>query len=108
MRLVAESTETVRVPVSAVLAGAFVDPSSAGARGITVALKPQGTYPAGGDFTITGLWEQLLTSTPPGYWVTFAAPGNLVRGKNYQVYIKLAAVSGETPILTTSAMIEAV
>jgi hypothetical protein len=108
MRLVAESIETIRMPITARQANAFIDPSNSGSRGITVALKFQGSYPVGGDFSIAGTWEQDLTVDPDDFWIAFISPGNLVRNKKYVVFAKLAAFNGETPILEAPGLIDVV
>jgi|SRR5215831_682411 len=108
MRLVAESIETVRMPITARQANSFIDPSNTGARGITVALKFQGSYPLPGDFTINGTWESDLTVDPDDYWIAFISPGTLVRNKKYTVYAKLANFNGETPILEAPGVIDVV
>ena len=102
MKLVATSTETIRVPVSAVQAGELVDPSIGNTRAVTAELVPQGDQPS--TFPIVGAWE----AAAPSYWVSFPAPGNLTRGTRYMIYLKLATLAGETPILKADYFIEAI
>ena len=106
MQVVAESTEVLRVPISAVLAGDFTDPSQSGARSALTTLVPQGTAPTA--FTLSGSWEIDNTVIPNRYWVSFRAPGNLQRGIKYQGYVKLGVVAGDQPILQFPNLIEAV
>jgi len=108
MRVVAESKETLRVPITAVIADQLVDPSQSGGRAVTVALIPQGTAPTAPAFSITGTWEIDNTHSPTRYWVAFITPGNLTRGIDYQTYIAPATAGGETPWLEVPNLVEAV
>jgi len=109
MKVVAESQEVLRIPISAAQGGLLVDPSNGGVRGATIALKQQGTRATNpGDFTIVGSWESDTNASPDRYWVVFTLPGTLAAGKDYQGYVKLATLSGETPILAFPNLIEAI
>lgn len=105
MNVVAESVETIQIPIAAKLGNQVLDPSNAGSRVVMIALKLQGTYPADADYTIAGTWLSDLSATPDAFWIEFLSPGNLTRGKSYKVYAKLATLAGETPKLEVPGLL---
>lgn len=108
MKIVAESQEALQVPLSARQGLTLVDPSVAGSRSVSIALRPQGEVAESGDFTIVGTWVDDDTVTPTRYWIEFNAPGDLERGTAYQGYAKLAPSGSDIPILMFPNLIEAV
>jgi hypothetical protein len=106
MEVVAESVETVRMQVTAVQGDVFVDPSNNSARPINVAIVEQGVVP--NLYSVSGTWESDTSTIPTKYWVTFLTPGNLVRNKKYQVFIRLGLLNDEQPILRANGLLEAV
>jgi hypothetical protein len=106
-KLVAESEEKVRVPVSAREDGQWLDPSNSGTRTFAVALVPQGDRPTSFPITATS-WEVDINTNPDTYYAVFITPGNLLPGRNYRGFLKFAAAAGEEPVKEIPAVFRTV
>lgn len=90
------SLEYVRVPVSATVNGAKIDPTT---DAVKFAFKSDGTTPVSGDF-VTGSWETAVTGSTTTYLARcLVGPGGTttLTAATYRVWVKITD-SPEVPI----------
>ncbi len=102
LRISVQSTEYVRIPVSARSSGVWVNPTS---DVVAMALPYRGVAPVSGDWK-TASWETDSTQSPATYYARLlVGPGGTAyQAGTYDVYVKVTDTP-EIPVLLSGELV---